>query len=319
MEFIDIAVSSRRASDLLGVHESTIKRWCNSGMLACESTAGGHRRIAISTLVTFARENDIPFELTPFGEYAGAVWNGYKACTQSDDFGTLSDLVHTWMEESQSVRIAELFRYLAEKQIGFATIFDRILVAAMHRIGDGYIAGTISIGDEHRMTQVLRDALILTSGLRSQLSDSRPREEFTAIVGCAAGEAHELGSLMARFLLESHDWNVVYLGSNVPTEEFAAQQVKYEASLICISLSPPKGLSDVRNMVNLFERVSDDEHPFRLAFGGGGLETSTDPGNRLSSDLEVCLFSRLQDFENWLQSTDFSKDSLVRELTHARD
>ncbi|MEM1271970.1 MAG: helix-turn-helix domain-containing protein, partial [Bacteroidota bacterium] len=56
---VSTSISTRQASDLLGVHESSVKRWCNAGDLGCEYTHGGHRRIPLAELLRFAEARSI--------------------------------------------------------------------------------------------------------------------------------------------------------------------------------------------------------------------------------------------------------------------
>ena len=44
----------------LGVATATVVNWVNSGRLAAHRTPGGHRRIARTVLIAFAREHDYP-------------------------------------------------------------------------------------------------------------------------------------------------------------------------------------------------------------------------------------------------------------------
>ena len=43
-------MSPVRAAALIGVSESTLKRWVDAGHIRAEKTAGGHRRIAATDL-----------------------------------------------------------------------------------------------------------------------------------------------------------------------------------------------------------------------------------------------------------------------------
>lgn len=45
----------QQAADWLGVHPVTLRRWADSGQIACRLTAGGHRRFAQSELERFAQ------------------------------------------------------------------------------------------------------------------------------------------------------------------------------------------------------------------------------------------------------------------------
>jgi excisionase family DNA binding protein len=51
--------STAELANLLKVNESTIKRWSDTGDLACVKTRGGHRRFAVSTVLEFIRKNNL--------------------------------------------------------------------------------------------------------------------------------------------------------------------------------------------------------------------------------------------------------------------
>ncbi len=48
-------LSPKKAAKILGVSESSIKRWCDAGQIQILKTSGGHRRISIASLMDFAR------------------------------------------------------------------------------------------------------------------------------------------------------------------------------------------------------------------------------------------------------------------------
>ncbi|MDE0882670.1 MAG: MerR family transcriptional regulator, partial [Myxococcota bacterium] len=49
----DQHLTSTRVGETLGVTASTVKRWADEGSLACERTAGGHRRFLASEVAAF--------------------------------------------------------------------------------------------------------------------------------------------------------------------------------------------------------------------------------------------------------------------------
>mgnify|MGYP006144729617 CR=1 FL=1 len=49
----DQHLTSTRVAEILGVTASTVKRWADEGSLACERTAGGHRRFLASEVAAF--------------------------------------------------------------------------------------------------------------------------------------------------------------------------------------------------------------------------------------------------------------------------
>lgn len=48
-------VSLGRACELLGVNQSTVRRWADSGKIRCFRTPGGHRRLAEADLIAMTR------------------------------------------------------------------------------------------------------------------------------------------------------------------------------------------------------------------------------------------------------------------------
>ena len=49
--------SPKQVARAIGVSESTLKRWCDSGLISMTKTAGGHRRIEIEAVVRFLRQS----------------------------------------------------------------------------------------------------------------------------------------------------------------------------------------------------------------------------------------------------------------------
>ena len=51
-------ISSKDASEILGVNISTLKRWTDNGTLKCSKTAGGHRKFTIQHIRDYYKYND---------------------------------------------------------------------------------------------------------------------------------------------------------------------------------------------------------------------------------------------------------------------
>ncbi len=295
------SVSTRRASELLGVHESTVKRWCNDGELVCGHTQGGHRRIPLEALLAFARANDYSLDLLPFDGSAGRVWHGTEAAQRNEDYSSLISLLYEWLDAERVDLVVHLLFYLRGQNRPLALLFDRLVGPVMFRIGAAYLEGSLSIGDEHRMTQTMRDALIQCR--RLQPTNGHISTQFrVAIVGCPRNEAHELGALMVRVTLENLGWRVVYLGLDVPTEEFALQQRKHRADLVCVSVVPPTGAAEAAAMARLLGHMASSDATYRLAFGGSAIDQSCPPIPTSPGIAEVQLFRAMTPFAEWADS-----------------
>ena len=53
-------LSPRELAEALGVSESSLKRWVDSGKIRAMKTDGGHRRIALTEAVRFVRDTGAP-------------------------------------------------------------------------------------------------------------------------------------------------------------------------------------------------------------------------------------------------------------------
>ena len=87
-----VELTSTEAAELLDVHPSTIKRWCNDGELDFEQTPGGHRRIRVDTAVDFARQRGIRTLLTPFHPFEPHVWTALRDVEEGGSYGALHSL-----------------------------------------------------------------------------------------------------------------------------------------------------------------------------------------------------------------------------------
>jgi excisionase family DNA binding protein len=295
----DSSISTRVASDLLSVHESTIKRWCNAGELDFWTTPGGHRRIPIGRLVAFASEREMSAPILDFGEFAERVWIGMEVAKREENFHILSKLVLEWINLGRSDLLESLLPFLADNGFSLGEAFDHVLGSAMARIGSLYTENKLSVGQEHRMTHHVRDALLgLRHSLHQRRNGSTVDDAQTAVVGCLRGEVHEIGSLMIRQILTSAGWNVVYLGLDVPTEEFVSQAREYDADLICISVSPPRGVPEAGDAINLINHLTSHEDHFRIAVGGALLPDNA--SIMANGHGESRFFSKTVTFERWL-------------------
>ncbi|MEM6785453.1 MAG: cobalamin-dependent protein, partial [Bacteroidota bacterium] len=302
-------LTTRDAALLLGVHESSVKRWCADGDLLCVFTPGGHRRLHVPDLSAFADVRALNFALRPFGPAAEHVWDGYRQARRGD-FRPLSTVLYDLLGHGRTALVTDLFAFLGARSFALPTLLDRVLAPTMRRIGQAYAKGRLSIGDEHFRTHLVRDALVT---MHLDVQAGRPDAQRphagvparpVAVVGCARSEAHELGALMVRLLLEDQGWHVVYLGLNVPTEEFARQQRQHRAHLVCISMMPPTGTPEAHVIADVLGRLYDGAHPYHLVFGGAAVHTSVRTRARGAPHLDIQVFNAMTAFAEWVGALD---------------
>ena len=309
----EATLTSSETADLLAVHASTVKRWCNDGELPSEKTSGGHRRIHLDDAMTFARERGIPTVLTPFDPYERHVWAALQEIHQQGSFRRLHSLAMGWIHRGQMRRLVDLFDVVArDPSIPLCQFCDQGIRGLMGLVGAAWAEGRLRVGEEHMVSQVMAEVLFkLRADQREELWKERgPAQGPVALVGTVEGNQHHLGSLCVRILLERLGWDVYYLGPDVPLEDFAVIQRGREASLVCISLPPLAQPGDVARAVEVLGEFYDPSRPYALALGG-----SVPPG--LDDAVLTGPFSDVRIFGSCVSLREALEGSFAEPLTGA--
>jgi MerR family transcriptional regulator, light-induced transcriptional regulator len=267
----DLMLTSSQAASLIQVHESSMKRWTNEGRLLPSNTKGGHRRIALPTLLEFIRKERPEGSLLRFAPFEEETAHAALACRERNNFLPLTDLIVKFCDTQPPSYLVELVRYLQIAfEIPITRTFDLGLAEALRRIGREWSLGVRTIAHEHRFTQKVLDSLY---GLRNADSDFKNKEAPLALVGSAENCHHEIGAMFVRLTLEEAGWRVCYLGANVPFDEYAGIQAELKASMVAISFVPPLVSADAMRCAGILGRQYQLETPYHLVMGGAGIRT----------------------------------------------
>ena len=309
-----ILLTTTRAAELLQVHESTVKRWCNDGTLSVSKTPGGHRRIELANLLDFAKQQSITLPLQAFPSFEEDVWRSVERCVEEGDFSEVIALMIRWLSSHEPQMIEPLWLYMSQHAaLSAEDIMDHCVQPLMFYIGREWEAGRIDIGEEHLYTQIIVDALHTLRQQRRLLGESATRFAPRALVGCAEGEQHQIGALCVRILLESLGWDVLYLGANVPIEAYARAQRRYKASLVCISFVPPRMKADAMRCVRVLSDMYQPAMPYRLVLGGSALEGFE--VEREEPFLDLRVFTSMERFRAWVLDA-YAREQIGVEVQH---
>ena len=216
-------LTTKEVARLLLVSEATVKRWADDGLLLPKKTAGGHRRFSIQSVALFRREQGIaPAAQSPAKRVRKKMVPGRLPSAES--FGDLL------LSENEAEATAQLIdAYLQNHAL--ATIFDTTITNAMHRVGDLWFNGTITIADEHLATRVMLSALqklrgIVVPGQATGLK---------AVCCGIEGDLHELPIHLAEIIFESEGWDISNLGPNTPLFTLRDMVAQKKPDLVCVS------------------------------------------------------------------------------------
>ena len=216
-------LTTKDVARLLLVSEATVKRWADDGLLVPKKTAGGHRRFSIQSIAQLRREQGIaPAAHTTTKRARKIMVPGRLPSAESFSDALLSD--------NEAGATAQLIDAYLENH-ALAPLFDTTITNAMHRVGDLWLNGKITIADEHLATRVTLCALQKLRGI------VMPGQATGLKALCCGieGDLHELPIHLAEIILESEGWDVSNLGPNTPLFTLRDMVAQKKPDLVCIS------------------------------------------------------------------------------------
>lgn len=213
------------ASRLAGVGPTAIKRWADDGRLHCVKTAGGHRRFRRAELEALLR----------------ADARSVTGPDQWDDwFDALLD------QEGQFRVEARLLIERAEAG-SWAGVAARV-GALLTEIGERWVRGSLTIAEEHLMSERLRRAV-------GRLAEALPvpSDAPVCLLAAAEGDPHTGGLCLGELTLRECGWRALWAGAPMPASELASTITRWRPRLVALSAS---SLSKPAMLAKEAERVA---------------------------------------------------------------
>lgn len=220
-------LSPKQVARALQVSESSIKRWCDKGVIPTRYTSGGHRRIPLADLLEFLRttHHDLvrPEVLGLPATIGQTTWVLGRAAEQFTEALIRGD--------EQQCRSIVWDLYLAEHSL--ATLCDQVFARSFHAIGDRWECGEAEVYQERRSCEVAARLLHELRSLQSVLPEHAP----VAIGGAPAGDPYNLATTMVELVLRESRWQATSLGNNLPFATLAAAIRKHRPRMFWLSCS----------------------------------------------------------------------------------
>ena len=219
-------VSPKQAARAISVSESSLKRWCDQGLIETVRTAGGHRKILIAEVLRFVREHDQKLSspevlgLPPASEHAELGLTRGK-----------SRLVEALLAGDELLARQVVFDlYLARHSLSI--ICDQVIAAAFAEIGDRWACHAADIYQERRGCEI---ALRILFDLRRV--QHVPERKWLATGGTIEGDQYSLPSAMAELVLRDAGFFTTSLGTSIPLASLALAVQETKPQLFWVSVS----------------------------------------------------------------------------------
>ena len=253
-------LTPKQVAQAIGVSESSLKRWCDRGVLTTVRTAGGHRRLAADEVVRFLRASghqlvrpDLLGLPSTVGQGATIVARARRQVCEALAAG----------DEDGCRRI--LFDLYLSGQSA-CDICDHVLAGAFHDIGDAWECGDLAVYRERRGCQVAFNAL-------HDLSQALPTPAIDAPVALGGTLEHDpygLPTAMVEVVLREAGWRSSSCGTLLPAATLAQAVRDDRPRLLWVSVSHIGSIGDFLDQyARLYEAAV--EQGTAVAVGGRAL------------------------------------------------
>ena len=198
-----------------GVSPELLRAWEQRyGLLQPTRTAGGFRLYSAADEARVQRMQSLVSGGLAAAQAARLILSGGEpaprtvsasATTLEEAAGNLTASLDRLDEQAANTALDRLFSaYTVE------TVLQDVVLPYLHRLGERWEAGEVSVAQEHFASNLIRGRLL---GLAQGWGQGQGPG---AILACLPGEHHELGLLAFGVALRRRGWRITYLGTNSP-------------------------------------------------------------------------------------------------------
>jgi DNA-binding transcriptional MerR regulator/methylmalonyl-CoA mutase cobalamin-binding subunit len=238
-----------------GVSPELLRAWEQRyGLLQPTRTPGGFRLYSAGDEARVQRMQSLVSGGLAAAQAARLVLSGGEpeprtdsgsAAPREEAAGNLSAALDRLDEQAANSALDRLFSaYTVE------TVLQDVILPYLHRLGDRWAAGEVSVAQEHFASNLIRGRLL---GLAQGWGQGRGPG---AILACVPGEQHELGLLVFGVALRRRGWRITYLGTDSPIEAVAdIARSLAPAVVVLLSINAEGFLDHAREIEHLAKQV----------------------------------------------------------------
>jgi MerR family transcriptional regulator, light-induced transcriptional regulator len=239
-----------------GVSPELLRAWEQRyRLLQPTRTAGGFRLYSAADEARFRRMQSLVAGGLAAAQAAHLVLSGDEPAPQAasapatttleDAAGNLAASLDRLDEQAANTALDRLFAaYTVE------TVLQEVILPYLHRLGERWATGEVSVAQEHFASNLLRGRLL---GLAQGWGQGRGPG---AILACVPGEQHELGLLAFGVSLRRRGWRITYLGTDSPIDAVAdIARSLAPAVVVLLAMNPDNFLARAHEIKQLANQV----------------------------------------------------------------
>ena len=281
-------VTPRQVAQAIDVSESSLKRWCDQGLLPVVRTAGGHRRLPVNGVLSFLRSSGYQLIHPEMLGLPPATQGGRERKLQAERTRLIEALIAG--NESVCVEIV-LNLYLAG--LSMSTICDELLASAYDEIGEKWGCGEVAVYQERRSCELCHRVMHEVRRALPELPPSAP----IAVGGTLDGDPYTLASSMVELVLRDNGWRSCSLGNMLPFLSLRQALCDMRPRLFWMSVSV---IRDQTSFLAEFARLWEIAQQNDVAVVVGGKALNDDVRRELQYSCYCDTFRHLESFARQL-------------------
>ena len=274
--------SPRATAHILGMSEASVKRWVDKGKIKAIKTLGGHRKISLRNIISFAETTNHEIknpELIALLPGTGRL---------KDKISKSHGLLESAFEASNEALVFALLLDLHVSGMPLANIFDQILAPALEQVGCDWESGAISVHYERRIIQMCTRALY---SLSKKIKPKMQRDGLV-ILGTLSGDHYSIPILMAELIILENGYVTMFMGNDLPIENI--HQVLDEEN--CSNLIISHSASYDGDIIATLSDLNSHAQQQQVSFIFGGRLITPDILETLSGHTHLTNMQKLADF-----------------------
>jgi methanogenic corrinoid protein MtbC1 len=181
--------------------------------------------------------------------------------------------------EGDRARAWEIIEAATGRGVRLAALYTGVLTPALQEVGRMWQLGEVNVAEEHFATATT----LIVMSRAAALTPRAPANGRTVACSCVAGNYHEVGPRMVSDLLEVDGWRVIYLGANIPADDFALACEDFRADVAVLSGAIPSHVRSVREGISTLRGRSATKG-VRVLVGGRPFDEHPDLWREVGAD-----------------------------------
>lgn len=198
-------------------------------------------------------------------------------------------LAHLFIAGEDAQGMKEVLEYLENHSR--RELFTDVLTPTMYHIGVLWERNDISVADEHLATAIC-DFILSATEARNTPPD-QPKGK--AMVMGLEGEDHYLGLKMVASIFRENEWNVHYMGPNLPLDHALDAASRWQPDVIGLSAALAYRLPALKTYIRAFQQL---DKPPTVLIGGRAMKLA----DMTALEEEGAIVVReLDELEQWIR------------------